>query len=788
MSAGQVVMEAKIGKTTWQKSIESILWGFSVFTMLCVFVPWLPMMPEPGLDPSWMLGMNQALAQGLIFGRDIVFTFGPYSAVYTERYHPATDHLMLFGCAWLALGWLASINYLTKQSRWLAAAAALAALMFLPRDGLFFSSCLLPALLVYRLYFLPDRMGHAGILERLGLALAFLPLGLLPLVKVSMLPAALLALTTGASMLLYRRRWIELLITLCLPSLAMMLFWLLAHQPPAALIDYLASTGAVISGYAEAMKRWDDLQMPLVYLAGCAMLGALILWRGPRGWLHRTALLLLAAAPLFISFKAGFVRQELGPRELSAQGMLLLTVLMLLPLLASRLAWSMLALTFVVCLYSTSTSLGSPTNMLAEWRLHYLQAYQGIYTRIFASQALSQEYSRALDLIRKNHPLPALKGSVDIYSYGQADLIASGNHWSPRPVIQSYASYNESLLNRNAEHLTGNNAPDHLLFSIQYIDGKYPSLEDGASWPVMFSQYQAERYFDGILHLSKRQEPLKLKRGPKLQSHHKLGEQILLPDGSALLARIRLQPTLFGKLADVLFKTVSPVIEITLKDGSQRNYQLISRMASSDFLLSPEVTSTKSFAYLASGDAWLTDGYKVTSFRIVIPDVPAANLMWQQEFELELQSLELPQDARSSRVFSEDYAQPTALEINGRAACPGGIDILQFQPDTNSTRRVVVNGWLAGNTDIGDAADALYLQLIDEHGSRLIYPAQVFARPDVNRHFHQPQMGPVGYQAIIDASAMHGEFELSILRQYQGRLEQCSNTTRSISFNKVSGT
>ncbi len=31
----------------------------------------------PGIDPSWMAGINWATAKQLVFGRDIVFTYGP---------------------------------------------------------------------------------------------------------------------------------------------------------------------------------------------------------------------------------------------------------------------------------------------------------------------------------------------------------------------------------------------------------------------------------------------------------------------------------------------------------------------------------------------------------------------------------------------------------------------------------------------------------------------------------------------------------------------------------------
>lgn len=39
--------------------------------IIAVFIPLSPKMPAPGLDASWAVGLNQAIAQGLAFGKDI---------------------------------------------------------------------------------------------------------------------------------------------------------------------------------------------------------------------------------------------------------------------------------------------------------------------------------------------------------------------------------------------------------------------------------------------------------------------------------------------------------------------------------------------------------------------------------------------------------------------------------------------------------------------------------------------------------------------------------------------
>ena len=66
-----------------------------LFAAICVFSTLSPAMPGHGLDPSWRFAMNEIVGLGLAFGREVSFTFGPFSAVYTKEYHPATDRFVL---------------------------------------------------------------------------------------------------------------------------------------------------------------------------------------------------------------------------------------------------------------------------------------------------------------------------------------------------------------------------------------------------------------------------------------------------------------------------------------------------------------------------------------------------------------------------------------------------------------------------------------------------------------------------------------------------------------------
>ncbi len=74
--------------SSWNRRVfRYIIGAFFVMTVLAIFVPFYPSMPSSGLDPSWVLDMNQAVSQGFNFGEDIIFTYGPYASIYTKAYH-----------------------------------------------------------------------------------------------------------------------------------------------------------------------------------------------------------------------------------------------------------------------------------------------------------------------------------------------------------------------------------------------------------------------------------------------------------------------------------------------------------------------------------------------------------------------------------------------------------------------------------------------------------------------------------------------------------------------------
>lgn len=624
-----------------------LLGGLLLLTSLLAFTPIVPIIiPSAGLDFSWQLAMNQAVAQGLVFGRDIIFTFGPYAALGTKLYHPATHPSALLLGILLGLGHgtllLMRLREQPSHWRWTQVGFATkpwmviglyrfansglwcyAAFLLLvdSGDALFFSYPLLVALtagmetsprtVTGNLVRFPGR--HIGYLLAIAL------LGALPLIKGSFWPLTLVAVAIGA--LLHWRHGERNMAALfiLLPTATLLLLWQLAGQPLFALPDYFHMLAPLTSGYAEAMAAWG----PPGHLFSYLLIGAGLLYAVGRVTefppLHRAVSLLAVGLYLFITFKAGFVRHEPWHLLIIGSGL----VLLMLAVDSSGMARvspvvALLAVLMFISMKSRMTDAAHPDSApivslrgILEGRFVGLQqAFTERLQQIGTEAALPLATDDPLGIYvsdlrdpPEEAPLPKLAGTTDIYPHDLAELIASGNTWSPRPVPQSYAVYSPILARLNEKHLRSPQAPDNIIFRVGpfTIDGRFPALDDGLSWPTLFSHYAPFRSDAKYLYLKKRVAPAELNRSTVLQGSYQLGETVTLPATHPMLfAEIELPPTPLGRLSMLLFKPDPLYLQVTLANGESKAYRFIPSMARTGFVLSPLIESTVEFTQLAS--------------------------------------------------------------------------------------------------------------------------------------------------------------------------------------------
>lgn len=256
-----------------------------------------------------------------------------------------------------------------------------------------------------------------------------------------------------------------------------------------------------------------------------------------------------------------------------------------------------------------------------------LQAKTGDAYRLFSEEQNGRDYRHHINSIRSAFPLPALKGTSDIYNFDQAVLIASDNIWNPRPAFQSYQAVTPYLANINYEHLLKKEtAPDNIFFRVETIDGRFPSLDDGISWKGFLSLYEPTGWTKkgGFLILKRNDASRELALRDTRTVDGRLGREIFNPyENGYVFLKLNLRKSFLGRLISVVYKTDPVRIRIRLKNGQERMFRIIPLMSESGFLLSPLIENAQAFCNLYETDYFdkSGSGSRVRSLTI-IPDSP----------------------------------------------------------------------------------------------------------------------------------------------------------------------
>ena len=651
---------------------------FLFVTTLAVFIPLNPKMPASGLDASWEFAMNQAVRQHLTFGRQVVFTWGPYASVGTWLYDPATNARMMCGSLLLALSYVTALLFLSSgEKRYLIVVLLLVLATFGAPEQLLLSYSLLLVVCTLQYINSQDRgkIPNARWWHVLAVFVMWSTLGLLPVVKGTLLLPFALSVAIPPCLLFYCARYRQGLLLLFLPLASAVALWTIAGQPLATIPAFLRGNIALTTGYTEAMSTsWAVLPgvvgdgLVAAFITLSLLLCTLIVRARVLTLLSKVIVILFSAALLLIAFKHGFVATAAIASSFTSLAVVILIVALFY--VDRYLMW---LLTVTIFITSVTAALREPIltqevharfgvgaawtgggrrDILAYclnkaagayWRVlyrstwnTYATAWHGFRLRASAGNDLDDQFEEAKSSISAGYDLPALGGTVDVYDYEQSIVLASSNIWDPRPVLQSYSAYTPLLARLDEEHLRGKDAPNWVLFDLQSIDGRLPSLDDGVSWPALLDNYTFRSY-DGRFVLLRKN----LLSRPSstydyvFQKTYKTGSTVTLPDVDGLLfAEVELKPTLAGRALIALFNPPQLHIVLGLANGKTETYRVISGMMRTDFLLSPAVGSTGDFSSLMARTSRSLSEERVKT--ISITPLYGGSMWWSDTYELKL--------------------------------------------------------------------------------------------------------------------------------------------------------
>ena len=289
----------------------------------------MPVFRPPALDPSLAYALNEAVGQGYVFGRDVIFTFGPLASVYWQLYSPATDTMMMVGSAIYAAGICAMFGLAAYPRLYFMALAVpimVALCTFIKHDSLFIVLPFSVLLSIVRIGLPSPSTLHLklSIPAILALAVATIAVGIEPLIKGSFIGVAF-AIGFLTFIVLLLENWRFGIAFAVLLGLSLVGAWALAAQPLRALPYFFATQAPIISGYTEADSIGGSPLAPLAYLGASAV----ILLSARHRFIKepaasRWAIVAGLAWTLFVGFKAGFVRLDDGHVFITAGVLLLL--------------------------------------------------------------------------------------------------------------------------------------------------------------------------------------------------------------------------------------------------------------------------------------------------------------------------------------------------------------------------------------------------------------------------------------------------------------------------------
>ena len=416
--------------------------------------------PQPGLDGSWAIGLHLAASEGMDFGTDVLFTYGPLGYLKTPLLvDPLTVRIAFAYTAVIQLLLCLTALLIIRRATGSLLVAGLGALVvggIVIQEPAVILAFAWAVALAARL--VEDRwatwlVGGLGVLTGVEL-LAKLNTG------VTILALGILAVAVAPG----RRR-----LGVIYGSATAVVFaglWALSGQSIAAFDDWLTGSYEIMSGYSESMTL-SQARGAWQYWAALVLVGIgfAAVWQGSAGNRRlRIGLVLLWATLAFTSFKEGFVRHDGIHASIFFASMFGgLVALAWVP--HRRMTGVLIALLALTALFGAT---GQPPSRVFD-----------PFDRV---DALVQQTKMLADGSATNEGIDggieSLLGTygIDPRTYAQLEghtvhadpwevgaVFAERLEWDPVPIFQSYSAYTADLDRRDARAFADTDGPERVL-------------------------------------------------------------------------------------------------------------------------------------------------------------------------------------------------------------------------------------------------------------------------------------------------------------------------------------
>lgn len=593
-----------------------------LFILTAVATYNFPLYPSPDLDPSWRMALGYFHEHGLQYGRDVVFNYGPLGFIMGKTYSGLQWWSLIIGQLILAA---VTATVVVFQAKRLKGRSRLLFLVFVLLFGVSYEDAL-HMLIIAILGF--EVLRRSGASWRQSTALIIALLAIDSQIKFTNFLLATFVVFLACSYAIIRKRWREAGYTGLIYILAFLASWVALGQNPINLPAYVAASWHISDGWLWSMgfpspisPLWKGMTI-LLLLIGYSIFHVRLHSDKPRA----VANTLLLGAFIYLNWKHGFVRADGHMIGFFYCALLPITAYPALlddpPAYRRAHYW----------IFGCATLLSFCGLESALWGVlrDALGHFQGkVWTNV--EQVVNwdetrQRYRDSLLRARAGSDLYMTKeivgkSTVDVVGFEIGVALLNRLNYQPRPVIQSYSTFNPPLDQLNYEVYASSRAPEYVLSKIQTIDRRLPTMDDARVLLMLAYRYEYLRTDKGfgLWHLKPGPfDPASVAPRHVRTDELPVNQSLTVGDISSepLWVKVDLRPSFLGSIRSFLYKPPQVTLHIETAKGEKQDYLMPLPQGRTGFIINPLIEDVVDYMHFCNSEPVK----KLDSITIKIPE------------------------------------------------------------------------------------------------------------------------------------------------------------------------
>lgn len=572
------------------------------------------------LDSSWVRAINLAVKNHLVFGRDIVFTYGPLGFLSTRNTQYVSDWVMLAADLFSFLCYFYLFRRLLQsQLKWFWL-AAIALLYFKGTEYACQTFCFF---ILFSVLAIKNNFQY-----KIELLVCCIAAVLVFFVKINYGIVALPLLALLIAYALYLRSIYESIGMLVFSGIFFLVLALTFHIN---LGGYIKNNILLIAGYNESMQLEIDPFSPpyLSALLYTTLVGTLAItyFLVPRRQLTLEKLISIAFLSImfYLVYKNGFTRND-GHND----GFFgFMPLFLLLSISSVGLASYRGSLAIVVAaIIISDTNLKLPR---ADGRGFILNNIIGDSTSYY--HTFFEKQKDIMKLGSMKLPKSTLEtvgsSSIDIMPIDVTLIHVNGLNYKPRPIPQSYSAYSRPLDSINAAHFCKPGKPDFVLLWIWSIDNRMVSWDESMAKAALRLNYEYAGFSSlaGDTTLSNGHGNYLLLKASKNAERKPIFKEISsakirfddtlkidFPRDQAIYAALDINYNLEGKIKNIIYNPTLMYADLFFDGGRNITHRMIRPIAAGPILINKAICMNSEFVTFMKGDIVQNTDVKAISF------------------------------------------------------------------------------------------------------------------------------------------------------------------------------